>query len=240
MSFSFEHVVWGLESKVRVDLRAVDGFVATAAPTGAAGKEGPAAALMQKVADRNARGGLLLEMATKTKILIARNEHFLIYAAVGVVAGGAAFPESFVLEYEWPALRGMAFEAGFISGSLHGESTLDHPAFMRIMAVTATDLAFFNRMMIWQFKIAALFEMTLETSLGISTRIDNRVRQAARLIVDAAGSMAGFASNILRVISARHQPGVIGSFEFLEYFLMALLAALGADECGARDLRGRD
>lgn len=93
----------------------MDRLMATAAPAGAFGKEGPARALMGKVSDgETGTHILLLKMTFQTQVLVTGNEHFLVYAAMRVMAGGAAFTHRFVFENKRSLLRGMTLGAGLI------------------------------------------------------------------------------------------------------------------------------
>jgi len=60
---------------------------------------------MVNIADQKLAGGdLLLEMTLEAQFLIARDEQFLVHAAVRIVAGRATFARGLVLEDKRPAL----------------------------------------------------------------------------------------------------------------------------------------
>src|ERR1700728_4811120 len=112
--------------------------MAATAPAGAARDE----RRMVHIANQQHAGtGLLLEMALQAQVLIARDEHFLVHAAVRIVADGAAFADGFMFEDKRAALLRMALEAGFIRARRRSRATLDHPALVRIVAIAATHLA---------------------------------------------------------------------------------------------------
>jgi hypothetical protein len=217
-----------------VDLGSMNRFVTASAPAGAARHE----CGMVEIADvKLPSDALLLEVALEAEVLVARNQHLLVDAAMRIVAGGATFANGFMLEDKRAALRGMTFEAGLVSGSQGGRAALDHPAFMRVVAITATHLAVFQWMVIGEAEAAAFIQMTLETCLGVAARIDDGMGLATRLIVDAGRAVAGFAADVLGVRAFRHQAGVVSRLELSGDLLMALLATLGAHKSRARNLR---
>jgi len=61
---------------------------------------------------------------------------------------------------------------------------------MRVVAITATDFAFQDRMMVRQIEFAALVEVALETDLGRFFGIDDRVRGATGFVVEAPRPVA--------------------------------------------------
>jgi len=182
----------------------MDGFVAAGAPACAAREEIASAALMEEVADRDTSGGLLLEMAFKTQVGIARGQHFLIHAAMRVVAGSATFTEGFMLKNVRPPLRRVAMQACIVRGRLRGRAAFDRPAFVRIMAVAATHFSLFQRMTIREAETATLIQVALIARLGIAPGIDDRMGETARLIVKTPRSVAGFATHVLGVWAMRH------------------------------------
>lgn len=110
----------------------------------------PAGSATQKrgvihIADINCAGGcLLLEMATQTKCRVARNEQSGVHAPMRIVAGDAAFAHRLVLKHEWTSLRCMAFGAEVIERREFCPAAGNHRAFVRIVAVSATHMAFDN------------------------------------------------------------------------------------------------
>jgi hypothetical protein len=147
---------------------------------------------------------LLLEMAAEAKFLVTRNEQFLVYTAVGVVTNRASFSDRLVFEDKWPALGGMAFETGFIGGGRRRRTALDHPAFVRIVAVAATDFPLLHRVVIGEVELPAHLQMALQAGFGILPRIYDRVGSAAGLIVETAGSVAGLTTHFFGIVPLRH------------------------------------
>jgi len=130
---------------------------------------------------------------------------------------------------------------------------------MRRMAIDTTQMAFGNGVMTRQAELPTHISMTLKTKIvrcprrrvgqpGTETisrqasrgRAEGRLDLAAGVGVQAAGAVAGFATNIERIGSPGHQPGVVGGGEFLVEFIVALFAFLGADVFGARNIRQSD
>jgi hypothetical protein len=79
--------------------------------------------------------------------------------------------------------------------------------------------------------------MTLKTGFRIAPRIDDGIARAAALVMNAARSMAGFASHFLGVRAFSHQTRVVGRMEILRDILMALFAGFAANKGGAFDVR---
>src|SRR4030095_9994325 len=93
-----------------------------------------------------------------------------------------ALSHCLVLVTKWAALRGVAFEAGFISAQ-ESEATAfqhllnicrrtfnSHPD-MRVVTVGAAHFAFEHRMVVRQLELGSHFQVTLETSFRRFTRI---------------------------------------------------------------------
>jgi hypothetical protein len=93
------------------------------------------------------------------------------------MTGQAALAHGLVFKNKWAALRGVALEARFVlaqeSDTPAFERLLDvcrrafdrHPN-VRIMAISTTDLALQNRMMMRQLKARPHLQVTLETRFG--------------------------------------------------------------------------
>lgn len=82
---------------------------------------GPASALLDaqrvvRTADEKRAAADLLEMAFQTQVGVAFGEQFGVDRAMRGMTGRAAFMHGLVLEYERPALGGMAAKATFILG----------------------------------------------------------------------------------------------------------------------------
>ena len=114
---------------------------------------------------------LRLEVALQTQILISLHKHFVIYGAVRVVTGDAAFANRFMLENEWPALRGVALHASFLLGHYRCAAAFNYRLFVRIMAIAARHLAIFHRVMVRRVELRFFIQVTLEASFGIAPRI---------------------------------------------------------------------
>ena len=185
------------------------------------------------------RRGLLLEMALEAKGLIARHQQALIHRTVRLVAGGAAFAQRLVLEHKRAELHRVAFAARFILRQQGRPTALHGRPFVRIMAISATDLPFQNRVMVRQVELSALVQVTLETGLRRSARINDGVARATGLIVQAAGAVAGLAADVLGVVSGRLQPGVSGGLEIARDGLVALRTGLRTDEFSPGNARRR-
>ena len=86
---------------------------------------------------RLARQTLRLEVAFQTQILIPLDEHFVVHAAVRVVARRATFADRFMLENERSALRGVALHTGVLLHRDRCAATFDHRTLVRIMTIAA-------------------------------------------------------------------------------------------------------
>ena len=121
-------------------------------------------------------GRLLLEVALQTKDRTALDQHLRVHGTVRLMAGGAAFAHGFMLEHKRPALRDVAFAAGFLFGA-QGSSAANHRlAFVRVMTVAATDSwppsdrvgmrAFQNRMSVRQTELPPFIQVALKAGFG--------------------------------------------------------------------------
>ena|SRR5450631_2294441 len=104
------------------------------------------------------------------------------------------FTQCFVLEHKWATLRGVTLETGFVLGQQACPASLerlwkvrttafDRVSLVRIMAISATNLALQDRMVMGQLEGRAHLRMALKTGGGRFFRINNRVRAAAALDV---------------------------------------------------------
>jgi hypothetical protein len=216
-------------------MRAVHRLMAARRPARAALDEGR---VIASADHQLTRSRLLLIVALQTQRLVARLEHLVVHRAVRVVAGDAAFTQRLVLEDKRTALRVMTFQARLIGAREFGSTTDNRIPFMRLMAVTARHLP--ERVGMRQGKFAALVQVTLETRLGMLGGIDDRPRLAARLRVNAAGTVTRFAADVLHVLAGRHQLRVSRIVKPAGDRLMALGAIAGADKFRPRDLRRHD
>lgn len=214
---------------------------------------GPTGSLRQTsrvvgIANKNSAGGrLLLEMAFQTKRRVSLGQQPLIHRAVRGMAADATFSNSFMFENERPALRRVTLQAGVVvteegsAATLHAlrqirPAAFDRIALVRVMAISAADLALEHRMMMRQHERRAHFGVALEAGRRRFPWIDDRhVAATAGLHVQAAGAMARFAAHILGVGSLRLQARVCRGPEISRDRLMAGRALFGADKFGARN-----
>ena len=209
--------------------------MATGRPTGATRQ----AARMVLSANVNSAGRrLLLEMAPQAKIGVAGDKHLLVDGTVNGVAGGAAFPHGLVLKYEGPALGGMALTARLRFSSERCAPAFDGLTFVGTVAIGARDFTLRDGMMIGEVELAAFIEVTGETDFGGFLRIDDGMTGAARLVMDAAGAVAGFATHLGSVLTFGLEARMNGAWEILRDIGMTFLAAFGAYKGRARDVRG--
>ena len=110
------------------------------------------------------------------------------------MAAHTTFAQRFMLEHKWAALRGVTLETGFILAQeahaaafeiLHKirAAAFDRVAFVRVMAIGATDFALQHRMVMRQLECRAHLRMALETGGGRFSRINDRAALAAALDV---------------------------------------------------------
>jgi hypothetical protein len=107
----------------------------------------------------------------------------------------------FVLIHKWAALLRVTFEAGFVS-SQESKATrselllnirldaLGRDSFVRFVAIAAAHLAFKHRMMMRQLKRCTHVQMTLETSVGRLSRVNDCASAAPSLNVQTPGPVA--------------------------------------------------
>jgi hypothetical protein len=144
------------------DLRTVNSLMASRAPAGSATQERG----VIHIADINCTGGgLLLEMAPQTECRIARNEQSGVHTPVWIVAGHAPFVHRFMLEYKRTGLRRVAFGADLIERREFRATAWNYRTFVRVVAVSATHVAFDNGMVRRQIELSLLVHMALETNL---------------------------------------------------------------------------
>lgn len=194
---------WRLEAERGVDVRAVDGLVAAGGPARTAlDVSGVVTTTDQELAGRR----LLLIVALQTERLVTGLEHLLVHRAVRVVTGGAIIAQGFVLEDVRPALGFVALQAGVIHGLQLRAATHDGVTLVRIMTVRTGHFA--RRVRMRQREFAALVQVTLEAGVRVLRRIDDVVDAPTRLRVQAARAVAGFATDVLGVVSRGDQLGV--------------------------------
>jgi hypothetical protein len=190
--------------------------------------------------ENSARGCLPLEMAAKAKIGVASNKQLLVDRAMNGVAGRAAFAYGLVLENKRPALGRMTLTASLGFGGEGCAAAFGGLAFVGVVTIGAGDFALEDRMVIWKIEFAAFIEMTSETNFGRFLWINDSAPRAAGLIMDAARSMARFATDLERIGTFGLQARVCGCREISGNIAVAFLTTFRANECGVWDLRGHD
>jgi hypothetical protein len=124
-----------------------------------------------------ARLFLFLEMAFQAERLVAFVQHPLVDGAVRRMADRTTLTHCLMLVNKRAALRGVAFEARFVSAQeseaaafkrlLHiGPATLDRNPHVRIMAIRAAHFSFQHRVMMRQLELCPYLQVTLETCFG--------------------------------------------------------------------------
>lgn len=215
-------------------MRAVDCFVASRGPAGAALNE---SGMIAAADEELSRDGLLLIMALEAQRLVARLQHLRVYRAVWVVTRGAIVTQRFVFENEGAALRLVAFQAGVIRALKLRAAADDRIALVRFVTVAAGHFPVGDRVAVLQGELTAFIEMALIARLRISRRIDDVVGAAAFLGMHAAGSVARLAADVFGVFAGREEFRVRGIMKASRDVLVALSAVLGADKFRARNLR---
>jgi hypothetical protein len=104
--------------------------------------------------------------------------------------------------------------------------TFNSDAYMRVVTIGAAHFAFEHRMVVRQLECRANFQVTLETSFRRLTRIDNRMRCASALDVQAARAVTRLTANILRVLSFCLQSRVRRCSEIARDFIVACVATV--------------
>lgn len=181
---------------------------------------------------------LLLEVALETEISVSLGEHPGVDGTMGLMTSRATLAARLMLENERSALGNVAFPAGLLLGMETGGGG-QGTTLVRIVTITATHLAFLNRMMMGQGKLPTLVQVTLETGVRGTTRVDNRVLQPAGFRVHTARSVAGFTTHLLGILTLDRELGVIGSLEVLDDRLMTLGTGLGTHKLGTGNERRR-
>jgi hypothetical protein len=178
---------------------------------------------------------LLLEMAFYAERSIALVQQALVHGAVRRMANDTTLSHCLVLIHKWTALLRVTFEAGFVSAQKREPAgfkpllnirrrAFDRDPFVRFMAIAAAHLAFEYRMMMWQLKRCADFQVTLETSVRRLSWIDDRASAAAGLNVQTPGPVARLAADVLCVFPFRLESRVSGCPEVTDDLFVACCA----------------
>jgi hypothetical protein len=157
-----------------------------------------------------------------------------------------ALTQCLMLVNKRAALLGVALKADFVSAQESKPAgfevllnicrcAFDRDSLVRVVTIRAAHFAFEHRMVVRQLERRANFQVTLETSLRIFPRIDDRTSPAAGFNVQTPGAVTRFAAHVLRVFSLCLQSRVRCGAEITHDFFMAGLAFFRADELRARD-----
>jgi hypothetical protein len=226
----------GLESEGGIDLGPVDSLMATGVPAGATLEEpGVVKATDENLAARR----LLLEVTLKAERGVALGEEFGVDRSMGLMAGGAPFAQSFVLEHVRPLLGGVTFGAGLVGGKERSSTAMKGVTAVWIVAVRAGQLPLRHGVMMRQTERAAHIQMTGKADIGGLERIDDEGRVPAGLDVKIPRAMTGFTADIQRVGTARLQTGMTRGFEIPHEFVMTIRTRRCSHMRGARDGGGR-
>jgi len=195
---------------------------------------------------------LLLEVAFEAEVGIAHGQHFGVNAAMSRMAGGATFLHRLVFKNVRPALGRVAFKTVFVLGKQGRATAGEHASLVRRMALRAFHPALGHGMMAGQLKLAANIVVALVANgfrcpgwwhpgqCGRISRFgttggkaERRLDFPARIRVQAARSVAGFAPGVERIGPCGNQTRVVGGLEAPVKVLMALFAFRGADVFGS-------
>jgi hypothetical protein len=226
----------GVESveEFGLEMGAMDGGMAAGGPAGAEGEEGA----MIDLADPDAVAGGDLGVAFQAEMGIGFGEEFTVDGAVGLVAGGAAFAEGFVLEDKGAGLIAMAGDALFIDPG-HGEAAgrLEDLATVGVMAIHAIEVAFGDGVMGGEPELEGDIDMAGEAGLGIAAGVDDEAGAIAGGVdVEAAGAVAGFATGAAGEVEMVDMNAEMDAgLERRRVVGMAIETLLVTDEGGAGD-----
>jgi len=229
----------GLILESKVDVGSVHRLVATGAPAGAA-LPVPTETAMTTATVAVGRQtqifpGVGIEVAFQAQRLIALIEHLLINRAVRAVTGAAAFADGSVREDEGPRLLLVALLAGFGFAAELSAAAFSGVTAVRVVAISAANLAGEYRMGVGQAELGFLVEMALEAGVGRFARIDDEAFAATGFHVLATGAVATFAAHINGVFALSLEFGMVGRAEVADEFFMAGGAFLRTHEGGPRD-----
>ena len=178
------------------------------------------------------------QVAAQAEVGVAGDQHLLIYRAMGAMAGNAAFLDRAVFEDKRALLGDMAFGAGLVHALERQPFTLDGVALMDVVAVDAAHVAVEDRVSVGEAELAAFVDVALEAGLGRLLGIDDITATAAGGGVEAAGTVAGFATGGAQLGIGEGDLGVAGRLEVVGLVGMTLGALFVADIGGAGDIRG--
>lgn len=223
--------------KLGVDVRSVDGGVATSRPTAALLHKGGVVDLAdEKIAWR----GLHLGMAFQAEIGVVLDQELGVHGAVRIVANRAALAHGFVLKDKLAGLIAMALGARLIHlGQPQAACRFHHVVAVRIMALDAIQMPLKHRVMIWQAELGVNIFMATEAGFGSLLGVDDEFVSALPPCGDVAAgrAVAGFTTGIERFIGhAEFYAGVGIGGEFLADVGVAIGTRLVPDEFCAFDV----
>ena len=144
---------------------------------------------MIESADENlSAGGLLLEVALEAKHRIAFGKELGVDGAVGPMAGGAAFAQSFVFEDMGPALGRVTFEAGLAFGAEGRGASGFGRSLVGFVAVGTGKSVFPHGVAVRQAEVGPDIEVAVEADPGVLPGVQDLVEVAAAVAVEAAGA----------------------------------------------------
>jgi hypothetical protein len=215
-------MVHRLEQELWLNIRAMDGRVATSRPATSHLEQSCMIDFAdEKLAARHTRA-LHLSVAAEAKVGVALGEQFAVHRTMRIVADRAALAQGLVLEDERLGLFPMTLRAGFIAPR-HGQAArgFEDVRAVRVVALHAIHAPLDDGMMVGQGEFGVYFEVALKTGGGIFAGIeDEAATTAADLDVAAARAVAGFTAALAghrrglhvdsRVRAGRENPDVIG------------------------------
>lgn len=192
---------------------------------------------MGRLSDVNIpRGRMHLGVTLQAQIVVPLNQHLVIGRTMGLMANRTAFPQGLVFIHHQAGLLSMAGRASIVS-STQAQATFGFKKIetVRIVALNATHPPLGYRMMLRQFEFRLLFQMTIEASLGLFARIDDKFSSATTALhMQTARPMTRFATNPTRHLGVDHaQPGVRAGSKGAGIIRVAVLAGFVAHEGGS-------
>ena len=99
----------------------------------------------------------------------------------------------------------MAFDTGFIEVGQTGDTFRDGVAGVHVVAIATAHLTVHHWVSTGEIELAALFQVTLEASLGRFAGIDDRARATTFIDVNRTGAVTGFATDFFRIAAGCDQ-----------------------------------
>lgn len=177
-------------------------------------------------------------MTLQAEGVVTLGEHLRVDGAVDVVAGGAAFADSLVVEHMRAGLLVVALGADLVDASHGQDLRLADVLAVRIVAGDAGHSSFLDGMVEGEAELGLLVDVTLEAGFGVLAGIDDEPAPAAAGVdVEAAGAVATFAAlpGHALLVAGDLDASVLGEFEILNGLFMAGPAGVHADVLGTGD-----